>query len=182
MKIIAGLGNPGEKYKNTRHNAGFLALDFILKSSDEFMAARPSKDFESEVFTWQQADRKIIFLKPQTYMNDSGLALKAICNFYKADISADLLVIHDEIDLPFGTTRVTKDSGAAGHNGIKSLIAELCTQNFTRIRIGVESRASRANIPTEAFVLSPFTDEQIDLLNREVFPKVQREIEKFIQT
>ena len=86
MKLIVGLGNPGEKYKNTRHNAGFLALDFILNDGDGFMEAKPSHEFKSEMFTCRQGARKAIFLKPQTYMNDSGQALKIICNFYKIDL------------------------------------------------------------------------------------------------
>src|SRR5579863_3110886 len=106
MKIIVGLGNPGEKYKNTRHNVGFMAVDFILNDGDGFIHARPSKDFKSEAFTMDKDGQKIIFLKPQTFMNDSGQALKVICNFYKLDLKTDLLIIHDEVDLPFGTIRL----------------------------------------------------------------------------
>src|SRR6266403_2690175 len=112
MKLIVGLGNPGEKYKNTRHNAGFMAIDFLLKF-DGFMTARPSHEFKSEMFTWQgENGQKVIFLKPQTYMNDSGQALKVICNFYKLDFAKDLLVLHDEVDLPLGTIRLAANSSA----------------------------------------------------------------------
>src|SRR5579872_4253187 len=99
MKLIVGLGNPGNQYKNTRHNAGFLAMDFILNDGDGFMLAKPSHEFKSEVHTAEIDGQKIMLLKPQTYMNDSGQALKVICNFYKMDISQDLLVLHDDTDL-----------------------------------------------------------------------------------
>jgi PTH1 family peptidyl-tRNA hydrolase len=179
MKIIVGLGNPGEKYKNTRHNAGFLAVDYIL-NNDGFMDAKPSHEFKSEMYSWGSGDSKLIFLKPQTYMNDSGQALKVICNFYKLDLSKDLLIIHDEVDLPFDTIRLTESSSAAGHNGVQSIIDNIGTQDFHRIRIGVETRASREELPTDAFVLQNFSDEELNKLQTEIFPKVEEEIKKFI--
>jgi PTH1 family peptidyl-tRNA hydrolase len=180
MKIITGLGNPGEKYKNTRHNVGFLALDFILNDGDGFMEARPSHEFKSEAYIMEKNGQKIVILKPQTYMNDSGLALKLICNFYKVDLVKDVLVIHDEVDLPFATLRQTEGASDAGHNGIKSIIAELGTQNFSRLRVGVESRASRTDLPTDAFVLQNFNDEEMEKLKLEIFPEIKTIVEKFI--
>ncbi len=182
MKLIVGLGNPGEKYKQTRHNAGFLALDFILNDGDGFMTAKPSKEFKSEMWTWQNGSDKVIFLKPQTFMNDSGQALKTICNFYKMDLCQDLLVVHDETDLPFGEIRISKNSSSAGHNGVQSIINELGTQDFNRLRIGVETRASREDLPTDAFVLQNFTEEELKKLKEEIFPKVKLEIERFIKS
>jgi len=181
MKLIVGLGNPGEKYKQTRHNAGFLALDFVLNDGDGFMMARPGHEFKSETFSLEKDGQKIIFLKPQTYMNDSGQALKVICNFYKLDLTKDLLVVHDDTDLPLGTIRMTDSSSSAGHNGIKSIIENLGSQEFNRLRIGVESRPSRDGLPTDVFVLQNFSDEELKKLNDEVFPKAKIEIEKFIQ-
>ena len=182
MKIIAGLGNPGEKYKNNRHNIGFLALDYILNDGDGFMTAVPSREFKSEAFTWQGEKNKVIFLKPLTFMNDSGQAIKAACNFYKIDLSKDLLVIHDEIDLPFGEIRISKNASAAGHNGIKSIIEDLGTQDFLRLRVGIESRASRQDFPTEAFVLQNFSAEESTKLNQELLQQIKDEIRIFIQT
>lgn len=181
MKLIVALGNPGDRYKNTRHNAGFLALDFIL-NFDGFMTARPSKEFKSEIWTWQDGGDKIIFLKPQTYMNDSGQALKVICNFYKMDFAKDLIVLHDDTDLPLGTIRLTESSSSAGHNGVQSIIDNLGTQNFKRIRIGVESRQSRDEIPTDAFVLQDFSEAETKMLHEVVFPQILAEVQKFIQT
>jgi peptidyl-tRNA hydrolase, PTH1 family len=177
MKIIVGLGNPGIKYEITRHNAGFLAVDYLLKSGDMFMMARPAKEFEAETFTQQDGDVKIVLMKPQTFMNDSGLAIKAIF-----DISKDVLVSHDEVDLPFGTLRINKNSSAAGNNGVESIIRELGTQDFTRMRIGIETRTTRADMPTDAFVLSPFTTEELDMLEKEVFPKIAEQVSLFIHS
>lgn len=180
MKLIVGLGNPGERYKNTRHNAGFLALDFILNEGDGFMEARPGHEFKSETFTLEKSGQKIIFLKPQTYMNDSGQALKVICNFFKLDFAKELLVIHDDVDLPFGTIRLAKNSSAAGHNGVQSIIDNIGIQDFNRLRIGIETRASRDEMPTENFVLQNFSDEELTKLKNEIFPKIKEEVEKFI--
>ena len=181
MKLIVGLGNPGEKYKITRHNAGFLAVDFILNDGDGFMMAKPSHEFKSEMFTWQNENDKIVFLKPQTFMNDSGQALKVICNFYKIILQKDLLIIHDDTDLPFGALRVTDSSTGAGHNGVQSIIDNLGTQDFHRIRIGVETRQSREDLPTDAFVLQNFTPEELVKLQSDIFPKVKTEVEKFLE-
>jgi len=180
MKLIVGLGNPGEKYKNTRHNAGFMAVDFILNDGDGFMTAKPSHEFKSEMFTWTNGEEKVIFLKPQTYMNDSGQALKVICNFYKISLAGDLLIVHDDSDLPLGTIRATDSSSSAGHNGVQSIIDNLGTQDFHRLRIGVESRASRNDMPTEAFVLQNFFDEELKKLQEEIFPKVKEQVQIFI--
>jgi peptidyl-tRNA hydrolase, PTH1 family len=182
MKLIVGLGNPGDKYKNNRHNAGFLAVDFILKYNDKFIEAKPSHDFKSEMQILGNGQDRVIFMKPQTYMNDSGQALKVICNFYKMDLAKDLLVVHDEVDLPFGTIRKTEDSSSAGHNGIKSIIENIGTQNFQRLRIGVETRASREEMPTDAFVLQDFSEEELKKLNDAIFPQVKKEVEKFINS
>lgn len=181
MKLIVGLGNPGEKYKQTRHNAGFMALDFLLNDNDGFMTAKESHEFKSIMHTWQsQNGEKVIFLKPQTYMNDSGQALKVICNFYKMNLPHELLVVHDEADLPFGSIRLAKSSSAAGHNGVKSIIENLGTQNFFRIRIGIETRTAPKTPSTDEFVLQNFSPAEVMQLNAEILPKVKTEIEKFI--
>jgi len=181
VKLIVGLGNPGLRYAHTRHNAGFLAVDFILNDGDSFIMAKPGHDFKSEIFSLEQNGKKITFLKPQTFMNDSGQALRQICNFYKMDLRTDLLVIHDEVDLPFGSIRTTDSSSAAGHNGIKSIIEALATQDFHRIRIGVETRESRNDLPTDAYVLQNFTDDELKKLKEDIFPKVKIEVEKFLE-
>ena len=156
MKLIVGLGNPGEKYKNTRHNAGFLALDFILNDGDGFMAAKPSHEFKSEMFTWIGNGDKVIFLKPQTYMNDSGQALKIICNFYKMDLAKDLLVIHDDVDLPLGEIRSTESSSQRRPQRRTKHYGRFGTQNFHRIRIGVETRPRGTKCPPKPLSCKTF--------------------------
>jgi PTH1 family peptidyl-tRNA hydrolase len=179
MKLIVGLGNPGKKYEYTRHNAGFLAIDYIL-GHDGFIKAKPTHEFKSEMNTWDNSGEKVIFLKPQTFMNDSGQALATICNFYKLDYALDLLVIHDDVDIPLGTYKVSADSSSAGHKGVQSIIDTLGTQNFRRVRIGVESRENKESMPTDAFVLKEFTREERDMLQTQVFSKIYKEVVNFL--
>jgi peptidyl-tRNA hydrolase, PTH1 family len=179
VKLIVGLGNPGKKYEQTRHNAGFLAVDFILKD-DIFFQAKPSHEFKSEMFTWDNSE-KIVFLKPQTFMNDSGQALVTICNFYKLDYKKDLIILHDDVDLPIGVYKKSTGSSSAGHKGIQSIIDILGTQDFNRIRIGVESRENKQIPPTDAFVLQEFAENEKNILQKEIFPEIFKEVVDFLE-
>jgi PTH1 family peptidyl-tRNA hydrolase len=168
MKLIIGLGNPGNKYQHTRHNAGFIGLDnFIyLAQDDHLLSAVSNKDaFNAKIIRATigkgQTAADLLFAYPQTFMNDSGTAVQTIMQFYKIE-PKNLIVLHDEIDLPLGTVRLTQNSGPAGHNGVKSLIEHLGTSEFTRIRIGIESRAENRIPPTEDFVLQNFTEDEMD--------------------
>ncbi len=156
MQIIVGLGNPGDKYSKTRHNAGFMALDFILK--DKHVISCASK-FDAKICE-EHDPQKTFYIYPQTFMNDSGKAVRQIMDFYKLS-PADLVVIHDDVDLPLGTIRFTEVSSDAGHNGVKSIIEAIGTQDFKRIRIGIESRLDRAVPPTDAFVLQNFSEDEL---------------------
>lgn len=184
MKLIVGLGNPGKKYEHTRHNAGFLALDFCLKNIETISCTSRFQGQVCEVhFTAQDGKTgpiKTFFVKPQTYMNNSGDAVREIVNFYKVDVEKDLLVVHDEVDLKFGFSKLAFDSRPAGHNGIKSIVEQLGTQKFHRIRVGIESRKSRLDSPTDEYVLSPFTTDELTALQQAIFPEVQKTIEQFI--
>ncbi|MCL5435489.1 MAG: aminoacyl-tRNA hydrolase [Patescibacteria group bacterium] len=175
MKIVVGLGNPGKKYEHTRHNAGFLILDGIVNVLQ--VDPRWEKKFDAEILS----SGKDLFVKPYAFMNDSGKAVKAICDFYKLDATKALLVIHDDTDLPLGTVRTTESSSAAGHNGVQSIIDKLGTQDFYRIRIGVETRASRDVLPTEDFVLHPFTDAEMTKLRKDSFPQAMLTVSRFIE-
>ncbi len=172
MKIIIGLGNPGAEYQSTRHNAGFIALDYILK---EYQPISCASKFSARISEIHQP-KKTLFAYPETYMNESGKAVKELLNFYKLT-PKDILVLHDEVDLPLGTLKLTESSGHAGHNGIRSLIDELGTQDFKRIRIGIESREDKNQLPTEAFVLQNFTPEQLRSLPlEEIKARVEMEL------
>ncbi len=169
MQIVVGLGNPGEQYKNTRHNAGWLALGYMVENGD-FAKLGETEKFDAVIWdvavardAEHSSDGKILFVYPHTFMNNSGDAVAKIIDYYKVS-PADLLVIHDEVDLPLGTIKFTAGASAAGHNGVQSIIDALRTQDFRRIRVGIETRESRDVLPTDAFVLQAFTAEEMKQL------------------
>ncbi len=137
MKLFIGLGNPGKDYEKTRHNAGFLAidalqtLDFRLRTSATF-----DKRSNAEISVLEMNGEKVLLVKPQTFMNESGKSVRALIDFYKLS-AHDIIVVHDDKDIPLGEYRIQKNRGAAGHNGIISVINHLGTKDFVRIRIGV---------------------------------------------
>jgi PTH1 family peptidyl-tRNA hydrolase len=168
MNIIVGLGNPGEKYKNTKHNVGFIILDDKINALG--LKWKNSKKFQAEICQ----DQETIYLKPQTYMNNSGQAVAAVLSYYKllpkklgifkkkdCDLSENLTVIHDDIDIDFGKYKIGSDSSSAGHNGVKSIIEHLQTQKFKRIRIGIKNELLKNPLPTEKFVMQKFSTEEI---------------------
>ncbi len=135
MKLIVGLGNPGKEYEKTRHNAGFMAVDFLADhlGFDSFKEAEKHK---AEITEGELYGERVFLVKPQTYMNLSGQAVKSVMGFYKVKME-DLIVIYDDVDLPSGTLRIRPDGSAGGHKGIKSIIEHLGSQNFTRVRLGM---------------------------------------------
>jgi len=142
MKLVAGLGNPGKKYEKTRHNIGFRIID-AMQNEPGFAE-----------------DKTIVFLRPQTFMNNSGKEVKKMLKYYHLRTDR-LIVIHDDIDLPFGTIKVSNDSHSAGHKGVQSIIDELKTQQFIRVRIGIFPKPKTQNpkpkIDTTKFVLKNFS-------------------------
>lgn len=164
MKFIIGLGNPGKEYEKTRHNAGFLALDFIARMPGvEVLKEEKRLDAIIKEVKLSDSNEKISLVYPQTFMNNSGIAVRKILDFYKQPINS-IIVLHDEVDLPLGTIKFTESSSAAGHNGVSSIIEALGTQDFKRIRIGIESRESRDQIPTDKFVLQNFSEDELKKL------------------
>ncbi|MBU4274513.1 aminoacyl-tRNA hydrolase [Patescibacteria group bacterium] len=136
MKIIVGLGNPGQKFENTPHNFGFMVIDAFAEK-DNFPDFKVSKKFNSLISEDRLNTEKTVLAKPQTFMNESGKAIKKIVSHYKLP-PIDLIIVHDDIDLPFGTIKIVKNRGSAGHKGIESIIKELSSKNFTRIRLGIK--------------------------------------------
>ncbi len=161
MKLIIALGNPGHEYEMTRHNAGWLALDKLIK--EESLIGKKLPKAHSEVFDFKIEREKVLLAKPQTFMNDSGLATMELMKFYKLT-NKDIIVIHDDKDIPVGEIRVQTDRGAAGHNGIKSIIEYLGTKDFTRIRIGVGPLTAEKIQVISNFVLNKFTKEEFKIL------------------
>lgn len=155
MKLIVGLGNPEKKYYNTRHNAGFLIIEKIIAA---YQLPAPVFDKKSNALISKGSldKKRAVLAMPQTYMNNSGFTVRTLLDFYKLS-PADLIVIHDDKDIPLGKTRVQTNRGPAGHNGIKSIIEHLGTQNFTRIRVGVAPENQERITDTAGFVLGSFT-------------------------
>lgn len=151
FKLIIGLGNTGEKYTNNRHNLGFLILD-NPKQNLKF-------DLNSKNNSYVSKKEGVVFAKPATFMNISGLSVAKLMSFYKI-LPSEVLVIHDEIDLEFGKIKLVSGSGDAGHNGVKDIIRALGTKDFYRLRFGV-GRPENHNIPIEDYVLSDFLDHEL---------------------
>lgn len=133
MKMIAGLGNPGRDYASTRHNLGFMVVDEIAR---RLRAGQRRERFKATLLETADADQKIVLVMPQTYMNLSGIAVREAARWYRLPL-ADLLVVADDIDLPFGALRLRGSGGSGGHNGLKSIIAEFGSDAFPRLRIGI---------------------------------------------
>lgn len=174
MKFIIGLGNPGDHYTNTRHNAGWLALEDFRRKHN-YPAFRSEKDFQALVSEHKTADDTIRLVLPQTFMNESGHSAQKLLHFYKG-LPEEVLVVYDELALPFGTVRVRYGGESAGHNGIKSVTAGI-SSDFWRLRIGIANEHTNQNETTD-FVLSNFSkDEQQQLPG--VFERTSEVIEKF---
>jgi peptidyl-tRNA hydrolase, PTH1 family len=131
--LVAGLGNPGREYARSRHNAGALALDELATRMSVSFKRHKSGCFVAE---GELSNERVVLARPISYMNESGRPLRAVASFYKID-AGQIVVLHDEIDIPFGDVRIKSGGGTAGHNGLKSIVAHLGTQDFTRVRIGV---------------------------------------------
>lgn len=166
MFLIAGLGNPGEKYTRTRHNVGFMTLDaFQLKH--DFMDFKLDKKSNSLISEGLITDEKVILAKPQTFMNNSGAAVKSLYTKYKILDTRYLILVHDDIDLPVGTIRISANSGSAGHKGVESVIQHLGTQDFPRVRIGIQPQIGKPK-NVEAFVLKKFAKEELSVIENAI--------------
>lgn len=148
--LIVGMGNPGREYENTRHNIGFMAADALIKRHN---MGTPRKDRKALIYEGTIAGQSVLIIKPQTYMNLSGEAVRPIMDFYKIPLS-NLMILHDELDIPFGTLRIRQTGSAGGQNGVKNIIQHLGTQDFARIRIGI-GRPPGQMKPRD-YVLNPF--------------------------
>ena len=153
MKIIVGLGNPGFRYRNTRHNVGFMALDVLAKRHGLKIK---KKGFHGEYGIGRISGQEVALLKPMTFMNLSGESVEALCSS-RLETKSDLLVVNDDIDLPFESIRMREKGSSGGHNGLRSIIDRMGS-DFARLRIGVMQE--EAPVDTASFVLSRFTNEE----------------------
>lgn len=165
MKIIIGLGNPGEKYKETWHNIGFLAVDDFVKKNN-FPDFSLSKKFNMEISEGKINDKNIILGKPRTYMNESGKAVGPLKNFYKAT-GKDIIIIHDDIDLLLGKIKISQDRGSAGHKGVQSIFDKTGIQEFIRIRIGINSDFEKSR-KAKDFVLKKISRNEKHLMKKSI--------------
>ena len=187
--LILGLGNPGKKYEKNRHNAGFLAidelsrlrpLDFARGYGGQVLKFKENKKLKAMLLEIEFEGKKIILAKPTTFMNESGQTATALLKYYKVK-SDQLIVVYDELDLPFGTLRVRSEGSAAGHNGVKSIIQYLGTDKFWRIRIGTQNVLAE-KMPTERFVLQNFSAAELKALKTKILPEVAEEISSLLSS
>jgi peptidyl-tRNA hydrolase, PTH1 family len=143
IKLIVGLGNPGQQYEKTRHNAGFLFLDSLVSGRSCMWSNKP--EFQALVSVFNVANEKILLLKPQSFMNRSGYAVGKVARYYKL-APDEILVVHDELDFDAGVIKLKKDGGHAGHNGLRDIISHLGTKDFYRLRLGVGRPVSGMNV------------------------------------
>ncbi|WP_033169693.1 aminoacyl-tRNA hydrolase [Selenomonas sp. ND2010] len=162
MKIIAGLGNPGSEYEKTKHNVGFMFVDALA----EKLGVTDWKDkFDAKIGEARIGVEKVLLVKPQTYMNESGQAIGPLMNFYKLDVE-DLIVVHDDMDIPAGTIRIRKKGSAGGHNGIKSVLAHVGDEHFARVRIGIGRPLPGWTVVNH--VLAPFVPEDVPKIDEAI--------------
>lgn len=178
MFLLLALGNPDKQYTHTRHNAGYAAADFIAHTY-LFSPFRAQDKFNAALAEGQINGAKTLLAKPLTYMNNSGTAALKLRNYFNLT-SDSIIVIHDELDLPFGAIRVRADGSSAGHNGVQSIIEQLNTDAFCRIRIGIHNQKA-AVLPADKFVLSKFSFLERHKLNKYILPQVLDELEKIIK-
>ncbi|HTV23591.1 MAG TPA: aminoacyl-tRNA hydrolase, partial [Polyangiaceae bacterium] len=157
MRLVVGLGNPGPRYAGSPHNVGFRVVDHFAEHHLGAGRAAWSRRFDAEVLTAPLTPEPIVLLKPLTFMNRSGESVLAAMSFFKISV-VDALVVHDELDLPFGSVKLKHGGGEAGHNGLKSVSAELGTRDYARLRVGVGRPAeSGATGEVSDFLLAPLS-------------------------
>lgn len=175
MILVIGLGNPGDKYKYTRHNVAWIVFDEIFPDKDW----QGEKYAHSEILKTSLNGVDFIFAKPQTFMNESGKVIPYFIRNFDIKIS-DIVVVQDEIDLPFGEVKLSIDSGDAGHNGVRSIMSVLGSKNIVRIRIGVSIKDEEGSMH-KPDVLGNFSTKEINTLKKEIAPKVKAFIQDFVK-
>ncbi|HEN3193266.1 TPA: aminoacyl-tRNA hydrolase [Streptococcus agalactiae] len=176
VKMIVGLGNPGSKYNDTKHNIGFMAVDRIVKNLD--VKFTEDKNFKAEIGSDFINGEKIYFIKPTTFMNNSGIAVKALLTYYNISIK-DMIIIYDDLDMEVGKIRFRQKGSAGGHNGIKSIIAHLGTQEFDRIKVGIGRPNGRMTVINH--VLGKF-DKNDEIMISNTLDKVDNAVNYYLQT
>ncbi len=178
MKLIIAQGNPGAEYAATRHNIGFMVVDYFASQNRLQWANKPK--FDAEITETTVGTEKVILVKPTTFYNETGLAARKLVDFYKLNTKTDVLVIHDDLALPFGTVRVRHQGRDAGNNGIKSLNAHI-DHDYTRIRVGAHND-HRQKLGDSDFVIAKFSQTESKLLQGDIIPRISDLINDFCRT
>ena len=168
MKLVVGLGNPGKKYSKTKHNIGFISIDKYISINN--LKLKKERKFNGK--SLKIGD--LVLLKPHTFMNNSGESIKAVMNYYDIDVE-DILIIYDDLDLPLGKTRLREKGSSGGHNGIKSIVNHLKTEEFRRVRVGIDKNPL---IETKNYVLGGFSKKELEIM-KPVYEKISEIIEDF---
>lgn len=167
LNLVVGLGNPGTQYSATRHNVGFIFLDYLAEKNNLVFSASKWKSELTRDFRWQV---QLLLAKPETFMNLSGAAVLLLLDYYKLS-PEKIIVVHDDIDLPLGRIRIVARGGSGGHKGIRSIIESLGTDSFTRIKIGIDRPAVQTDhetMPMEKYVLTKFSAEERAIINKQL--------------
>ena len=162
MKLIVGLGNPGKEYEKTRHNSGFMAMDYL---SDKMNVSITTKKWNALIGKGNVNGQQVLLMKPMTYMNESGKSIIQVKNFYKIPIE-NIIIIHDEMDFDVGNVKLRKQGGAGTHNGMKSVVNELKSKNFPRVRIGTGMPIFKDLMID--YVIKKLTDEEYEKLKEPI--------------
>ena len=186
MKLIIGLGNPGIKYQNNRHNAGFQFIDYLIENrkvliskleflnNSQISNKKFQKQADAEIYDFS---KNILLMKPLTFMNRSGKAVIKSVKSYEIGVKSDLIVIHDDLDIPLGKFKIQKTTGPKLHNGLESIENHLKTKDFWRVRIGVDNRMNTGWIDGENYSLQDFRPEERKIIE-ELFPKILNRLEE----
>ncbi len=158
IRLVVGLGNPGKEYENTRHNVGFMVVDEVLR---RFKVKDLKEEALSLVAKLRMGGREVVFAKPQTYMNNSGLAVENLLDEFSL-APEEMLVVYDDLDLPLGMTRLRLEGSSGGHKGVESIISTIRTQRFPRLRVGIGRPKRKEEVVS--YVLSPFSKEEWEVM------------------
>ena len=172
MKALIGLGNPGKEYEKTRHNTGFMFVDYLAQTIAEEEKWRLDKNTKSQILKSKSKD--LYLVKPESFMNNSGEAVRLFINYYKIPLK-DMIIVHDDLDIFFTEYKFQNAKGPKEHKGVLSIENSLKSIDFTRLRIGIENRVSGDRIRGEDYVLQKFTKEELEAL-KEVFKKITKDI------
>lgn len=183
MKIIVGLGNPGKKYQNNRHNVGFQFIDYLIENlQTSNLKFQKNKYLASKIARLMYDRTEVVLAKPTIFMNKSGEAVKKIVSCFMFHVSQDLIIVHDDLDIPLGKFKIQKGVGPKLHHGLESIEKALGTKDFWRVRIGVDNRpispersAGWRRVEGETYVLQDFLPEEKEIINQ-IFPKIHHRL------